>query len=302
MSVGFIFPAFVSEYSGNEPEDIRKYSDGFDNLLDQACVHTEINLKEFVLHIRNVPDHELNAQLISYVFSCAIADLLKENNLVPQYLAGYSMGLYAALYSSSSISFVQGIDLITEAYGLINASIPEVEMGMGSIVGLAKEDILDLLANRDGVFLANTNGKHAFLISGLKSVIQSVLNEAKLEGALHASLMNVTSPYHSPFLNNASMLFEEFIHRQIAVKDSSVKIISSIDQRTFDQKKDIIDELTLNLNTQINWLKAMERMLELGVNRFVECGAGNSLYKIGKFIKGDFKIYNFNSWSHVLGR
>ena len=98
------------------------------------------------------------------------------------------------------------------------------------------------------------------------------------------------------------MLFEEFIHRQIAVKDSSVKIISSIDQRTFIRKEEIVNELILNLNTQINWLKAMERMLELGVNRFVECGAGNSLYKIGKFIKGDFKIYNFNSWSHVLGR
>jgi malonyl CoA-acyl carrier protein transacylase len=199
LSVGFIFPAFVSEYSGNEPEDIRKYSDGFDNLLDQACVHTEINLKEFVLHIRNVPDHELNAQLISYVFSCAIADLLKENNLVPQYLAGYSMGLYAALYSGKSISFTQGMDLVIEAYKLINASIPNAETGMGSIVGLTKEDIVNLLAKYEGVFLANTNGKHAFLISGVKPVIQTVLRDAKLEGALHTSLMNVKSPYHTPF-------------------------------------------------------------------------------------------------------
>lgn len=301
MSVGFIFPAFVSEYSGNEPDEIRKYSDGFDKLLEQVCLHSGVNLRELVLHVRNIPDHELNAQLISYVFSCAITDLLKENNVVPEFLAGYSMGLYAALYSSNSISFIQGIDLIKKAYELINASIPEVETGMGSIVGLTKEDVLNLLAKKEGVFLANTNGEHAFLISGLKPVVQTVLREAKLEGALHASLMNVNSPYHTPFLNNASLMFRDFILHHITLNDSTVKIISSVDQRAFIRKEEIIDELVLNLNTRINWLKTMERLLELGANRFVECGAGNSLYKAGKFIKGDFRIYTINSLDKFFG-
>lgn len=302
MSVGFIFPAFVSEYSGNEPEVIRKYSGVFDKLLDQACLHSGINLKQCVKYERNIPDHELNAQLISYIFSCAVADLLREKKLVPEFLAGYSMGLYAALYCGGSISFTQGLDLITGAYRLVNASIAEVDTGMGSIVGLSIEDILNLLKNKEGVFLANTNGEHAFLISGLKPVIQSLLLEARMEGALHASLMNVRSPYHSPFLDEAFMMFREFIQEQITIRDSSVKIISSIDQRIFIHKEDISTELILNLNTRINWLKTKESLLEIGVNRFVECGAGNSLLKIGKFIKGSFKIYTIQSLDELLER
>lgn len=300
MSVGFIFPAFVSEYSGNEPEVIRKYTGVFDQLLDQACAHSGINLKEFITHERNIPDHELNAQLISYIYSCAIADLLLEKKLVPEFLAGYSMGLYAALYCGESISFTQGLDLITGAYELVNASIAEADTGMGSIVGLSMEDILNLLKNKEGVFLANTNGKYAFLISGLKPVIQSVLLEARMEGALHASLMNVRSPYHSPFLDKAFMKFREFIKEQITIRDSSVKIISSIDQRMLIHKEDISDELILNLNTSINWLKTMETLLEIGVSRFVECGAGNSLHKTGKFIKGSFIIYTIQSLDELI--
>ncbi|MCH7516085.1 MAG: hypothetical protein IIB08_02980 [Bacteroidetes bacterium] len=57
---------------------------------------------------------------------------------------------------------------------------------------------------------------------------------------------------------------------------------------------DVKNELVRNLNTRINWLKTMGKMLSLNINTFVECGAGKSLYKIGKFIEGDFKIYSLN--------
>jgi [acyl-carrier-protein] S-malonyltransferase len=296
MLTSFIFPAFVSEYSGNEPEILRRYSDDFDNMLGKASVHLGTDLTTFDIAQNTFQDHELNTQFISYIFSCAVSDLLKAKKVKPDYISGYSMGLYAALYSGQAISFADGLNLIKKVFDLIKISTADLETGMGSIVGLSKEDILTMIEEREGVALANTNGQYAYMISGISAEIKRILDLAKKEGALHAAVMKVTCPYHTSFLNDVSLQFKDYISQQIVIEDSSLKIVSGIDRRIFTVKDEIIHELTSNLNTEINWLNSMQKMLDLKVNRFLECGAGTSLYKIGKFIKGEFKIYPIGSF------
>jgi [acyl-carrier-protein] S-malonyltransferase len=301
MLTSFIFPAFVSEYSGNEPEVLSRYSDDFDVLLHKSSNHLEIDLTAFDILHNSFQDHELNTQFISYIFSCAVSDILKSKNVNPQFISGYSMGLYGSLYCGQSVSFTEGLDLIRKAFELIKSTTVEIETGMGSIVGLSREDILKLIEGKDGVNLANTNGNYSYMISGIKPEIIEVLNLAKHEGALHAAMMNVTCPYHTSLLNDASEKFRDYVLQQINLKDSTYKIVSGIDQRIFSAREEIIRELSANMNTEINWLKTMEKMQELNVSRFAECGAGTSLYKIGKFIKGDFKIYPVISLDRFLG-
>jgi len=140
------------------------------------------------------------------------------------------------------------------------------------------------------------------LLSGSKSLILEIIGKAKAEGALHASLMKVTCPYHNALLSTAAKNFGKRIESEILLENSEIAIVSGIDQRTFTAKNEIIFELTRNLNTQINWFKTMKKMLELNVSRFIECGAGTSLFRIGKFIKGNFKIYPVTSIDLIIGK
>ncbi len=210
------------------------------------------------------------------------------------------MGLYAALYCGQSVTFTEGLSLIKRAFELIKDATNQAETGMGSIVGLSKEDVLNLLADKKGVTLANCNGEHSYMISGLKSEIMEVLQFAKNEGALHAALMNVTCPYHTDMIDDSAERLREYILQHIPVKNSRFMIVSGIDQRVFTERDELIHELTANLNSEINWLMTMQKMLELNVSRFVECGAGTNLYKIGKFIKGDFMVYPLGSLDRLL--
>jgi [acyl-carrier-protein] S-malonyltransferase len=301
MLTAFIFPAFVSEYAGNEPEMVRNHPDVFEDLMLKASAHLSVDFTKFDIIRNNLQDHELNTQYISYIFSCAIAEILNKKKVNPDYLAGYSMGLYAALYCGNAINFLQGLDLISLAYRLIKESTAHTSTGMASIVGLSKEDILELLRGKNDLIIANTNSSHSFLLSGSKPEIFEIIGQAKAEGALHASLMKVTCPYHNSVLNKASENFREYIEGKFPLKNSRFAIVSGIDQRTFTSKNEIKIELTCNLNTQINWLKTMEKMMELKVSRFIECGAGTSLYRIGKFIKGNFKIYPLTSIDLIIG-
>jgi [acyl-carrier-protein] S-malonyltransferase len=300
MLTGFIFPAFVSEYKGDEHELLRQYSDDIDHLLKEASLKTGFSLTKFYIKENDFRDHELEAQYISYIFGCAVSDILKRKEVTPDYISSYSMGLYSALYCGGSISFAGGLDLIRKAFELIKGVLRTTDTGMGSIVGLERNDILKLLSNKSGVTIANANGIYSYMISGIRSEIEEVLELARLEGALHTSLMNVTCPYHTPLLDEASRNFMEFVEKEVVIKDSGYRIVSGIDQRTFSEKKEIIRELSANLNHQINWMKTMEKILNLKVNRFIECGAGTSLYKIGKFIEGDFRIITLSELGKVI--
>lgn len=300
MLTGFIFPAFVSDYKGDETKVLHQFSDDFGRLLIIAGDHTGAPLTSFDIKTNNFSDDQLKSQWMSYVFGCAVGDMLKKNRIMPDYLSGYSMGIYSALYCSESVTFTTGIDLITKAYSVIQETVKNMNTGMGSVVGLDKNDILSLIAGYPGVTIANTNSEYSFLLSGIRDEISGVLVKARLEGALHVSLMNVSFPYHSPLLNEASVKFRSFIEREVLVKDAIFNIVSGLDQGIFTARNQIIDELAANLNQQIDWMKTMEKMIGLNVACFVECGAGTSLHKTGKFITGDFRIYTLGEIGEML--
>jgi [acyl-carrier-protein] S-malonyltransferase len=300
MLTGFIFPAFVSEYSGNEPEILQSYAVDFDGYLKKASSYLGIDLTPFDILQNNYQDHELYTQFISYIFSCAVSDLLRTRHIKPDFISGYSMGIYGTLYCGQAVTFNQGLDLIRKAFELIKSINREIETGMGSIVGLTLHDIEGIIEDFNDVTITNTNGIHSHLISGYSSEIIKVLNLAKKEGALHAAIMKVTCPYHTSFLNEASVKFREYILKEKLINDSTCRIVSGIDQRILTRREEIIIELSANMNTKINWYKTMQKMLDLNVSRFIECGAGTSLHKIGKFIKGDFKIYPVSSLDQLF--
>jgi [acyl-carrier-protein] S-malonyltransferase len=301
MLTSFIFPAFISEFSGNEAEILIKYSSDFEILLKEASDHLGIDLTAFDIRQNNFHDQELNAQFISFIFSCAVSDLFIKKQFTPDYISGYSMGLYAALYCGKAISFYYGLDLIGKAFELIKSTQSEIEKGMGSIVGLTANEIEILLHDFKHVTLVNSNGIHSHQVSGYYEELNQVLDLAKTDGALHTSLMNVSCPYHTSLLDEASMSFKDYVLEENLIKDSVFKLVSGIDQRIFSGKEDIIHELSANLNSKINWLKTMEKLLNLRVTRFMECGAGTSLLKIGKFIKGEFVIYPVNKLDKLFG-
>lgn len=295
QKTAFIFPAFVSEYLGNEVEIIRSLSDDFDAFLNITTSKYFSEFSNFSLADKRFTENELYNQVSSYIFGCSVASLLKKKGMIPDMVAGNSMGLYTALQCSESINFEDGLLLVLKAYEFIQHECENRSMGMGAIVGLELNDITEILFQMDGqVSLANTNGPYSLLISGEKSSVGKVLDFAKTEGALFTSPVLVDSPYHTDFLKEAAVRYGRFIDQNITLKDPLFSIVSSVDQHELKTAGQIRDELIKNIYHPINWYASMTNMIAAGVNCFVECGAGNSLSKIARFIDGDFKVYPIN--------
>jgi [acyl-carrier-protein] S-malonyltransferase len=301
MKTAFIFPAFVSEYIGTEIQVLDTFSSHFQQYLQDTSTITGDDLTIFSLENAVFIEDELRSQLISYIFSCSLSDVLIHRGLKPDILAGYSMGLYAALYTGGVIDFGSGIRLIKVSFHISKTVINGVDSGMGSIIGLTLNEIENIIkTNALKAEIANTNSVHSHLVTGETTAVKRLLDISRETGALNVSLLNVKTPYHSRLLADTQNQFHQFILEEIELKQSKYPVLSSINQQLLESPLEISSELTNNLFKRINWMHSFEQMLLHGVSRFIECGAGKSLQKISRFMPGDFTVYPMNKVGKLL--
>jgi [acyl-carrier-protein] S-malonyltransferase len=293
-NIAFIFPAFVSDYLGIEDEFLLDYHKIFYKRLNESIQITGTDLKGFDFKTNNFSGQELKAQYISYIYSCTVSDFLKEQEIQAEMVAGYSMGIYAALYHCESISYEAGLNLIKEAYELISKATSSQTFAMGNIVGLTQEELFEIISKDPcQIEIVNKHSIHNHIISGLLNEVEKILISAKNEGAIYARLLAVSCPYHSKFIGQAYTLFNNYLDG-IEVNHPSIPYLSAISQKLLTTKNEVKEEMAKNLDHHINWMETILTMNKKGIKNMVECGAGESLYKISKFICGDFKTYPVN--------
>jgi malonyl CoA-acyl carrier protein transacylase len=286
----FLFPAFITDYTQKELEVLSNNGIDFNSYIKVASDKLGVILPDFSYQSEEYRNDELLAQIIAYLFSCAFSDLLKKKHIKPSFAAGYSMGIYASLYSAGSISISDGIQIIYKAFELVNELACKGEYSMGGIIGLSRNDIDEIInkSNAD-VEVINSNSEFSHVIAGIKTHVLQTLDLARNEGALNVTPLNVKTPYHSRFLNVFAERFMSFIDT-IDLKTPHFHIISTFDQRNASSIEEIKKELVHNLTEKINWHRTMIVLLEKDVKEFYECGAGKDLSKIARFIEGDFKV------------
>ncbi len=297
----FVFPPFASDYPDDPFSNMPGYDVCFRKFLSRAAGFTDPDLKRFEVPGMTFLDDELKTQYISYIQACALISWFKSKGIVPAYSAGYSMGIYAALYQSEVISFLDGLVLIRQAFQAVNETIGKGAFGMCAIIGLNRDDIEQLIRkDKSGMEIAIQNSVCSFSISGPSTNIAKLVQTAQTEGALNTRIFNVSIPYHSSFLKDTAEDFWDFI-AQMKFHSPRMPIISLIDQELLLEEEILKKEVVRNLYTALNWYETQLYLQELGVTRFVECGSGKGLVKNARFIEGDAVTMTANSFSATLG-
>lgn len=285
----FVFPAFITEFTKKELDFLSENSIDFNNYLQRVSIALEIDMPEFS-YLSNNYNNELKSQLLAYLFSCAFYDILEQKGIKPQFVSGYSMGIYASLYASKSISLEEGAKFIYTAYNIFSELAETKKFSMGAIIGLTVKDIEYLIEkNAPNTEIINVNNEHSLVVAGKRIDVDLILEKAKEEGAMSSIKLTVNTPYHSKYLLKYSESFKKYINT-IQICDAEIPIISTYDQREIVKVSEIKSELLFNLTSKINWYKTMHKLLKEGVSIIYECGAGKDLKKISRFIKGNYKM------------
>ena len=292
--IAFVFPAFISEYKDDPFARPGNFNELFVSYLKKAAEFSGEDLLEFKPGEDPTKLSELKNQFISYVYSCTCADLLLHSGVNPAVLAGYSMGIYAALYTASAISFETGLFFIEQAYKAVKKSLSFTKYGMCGVIGLSEKDIKEIASRFDlDLMIVNRNSEVSFVIAGSSFHIHVFALKAKEEGALHIRQLVSTIPYHTNLLSDAAKVLSEVV-MTADVQSPHIPVISVLKQDMIADAGRAKEELVNNIYLPFNWYATQIRMFESGIHKFTECGPSQMLFKNSKFIKdaGKFVMWN----------
>lgn len=287
--VAHLFPAFVLKYSGKESSIIERCGYDFQALLKKCYETIDLDLTDFDIHANNYLNSEFENQILSYLFSVAYSDILKQNNKEPKFISGFSMGIYAALYHAGSISFKTGLYLIKQVFNEVQLALGDLEYCMASVIGFEQSDLLEYIKHFEQIEIVIQNGIYSFVVAGPKNEIVSLLSKLEEEGAIHLSLFDVSFPYHSKQLRKSESKIMELVNAY-EFSDSKIPYLSMVNQNELKTGQELKAEVVKNVANPLNYLETINRLQSLGINNMLEVGADTSLLKSSKFIEGDFKF------------
>ena len=206
--------------------------------------------------------------------SVAYLRALWKRGLLPDadYVAGHSLGEYAALVAAGSLAFEDALRLVRRRGELMQ------EHGAGAmaaILGLPAEDVT-AIARDAGVEVANFNTPVQTTVSGRLPAVERAIALAKERGAKRALLLPVSAAFHSTLMVPVAEAMRPLID-QTTVQAGRVPLVADVDARFLSDPADLRDELVDQICGSVRWVDVVGALVGAGVTTFYEIGPGQVL-------------------------
>ncbi|PID02755.1 [acyl-carrier-protein] S-malonyltransferase [Sporosarcina sp. P2] len=235
-----------------------------------------------------------NAQPALLTVGAMIAARLEEEGIIPDYTAGHSLGEYTALVESNVLSFEDAVVAVHKRGLYMNEAVPVGKGAMAAILGMDRDVLESITANitESGhpVQPANLNCPGQIVISGAKEGVDKACTALKEAGAKRALPLNVSGPFHSVLMQPAAGELQKTLEG-IEMKDAEIPIIANVTADQVTKQDEIKKLLVEQLYSPVRWEESVEKLLELGVTRFIECGPGKVLSGLIRKIDRTAKVY-----------
>lgn len=237
--------------------------------------------------------------------SIACYQLILNEGIKPDFVAGHSLGEYSALVAAGALKFTDAVWLVEQRGKFMQEAVPPGEGTMAAILGLNIEKVKELCntcSDLGVVEPANYNCPGQIVIAGATPAIEKAVSLAKEFGAKKAVLLPVSGPFHSSLLKPAGARLAKALE-QVVIKDPEIPVVANITAKPVIKDKEIKDNLINQVSGSVKWEQSVSEMLELGVTTFIEIGAGKVLSGLIKKIDKNVQILNIEdmkSWEKTL--
>lgn len=226
--------------------------------------------------------------------STAVLELMKEKGLAADYAAGLSLGEYSALVASGVLDFKQAVCLVRKRGRFMTEAVPSGEGGMCAVVNLEAEKIqeaCDKVKDIGRCMIANYNCPGQIVIAGDVKAVEAAKDIVTEMGAKRAIMLNVSGPFHTSLLKPASDKLAKELEN-VDFHDMQIPVLTNLTGDLVPSKEDIPDILIKQVMNPVKWEQSVRKMLELGVDTFVEMGPGKTLSSFVKKITKEAAVYN----------
>lgn len=278
MSVVFLFPGQGSQRPGM-----------LHDLSDHPSTHETIAQATEVLD-RDVLDLDtpealastVAVQLALLITGTATARVLIEEGGRADFVAGHSVGAFAAAVATGALTFPDALRLVDLRARAMQEAYPH-GYGMGVIVGLDERTVSRLAAkagiSKASVYAANVNAPLQISVSGANDALEKVLTLARKHGARRTQRLAVPTPSHTPLMAPIAAELKRAV-ADVAMDSPVVPYLSNVGGRALRDPEEIRDDLAQSVEHPVRWHDATTLLFELGVRLFVELPPGDVLTRL----------------------
>ena len=215
-------------------------------------------------------------QLCLLVAGVASARWLMQRSPAPDYVAGLSIGAYAAAVVADALDFADAVRLVALRGELMQGAYPQ-GYGMTALSGPDLGQVEQLLADVGGeVFIANLNAEHQLVIAGSEVAMAAVAEQARERGLGIASRLAVSVPSHCPLLEEPARALAQAFAR-IELRRPSIRYLSGSSARLVVDPERLRDDLAWNMARVVDWRATLRNAYERGVRLHIEMPPGSVL-------------------------
>jgi [acyl-carrier-protein] S-malonyltransferase len=249
------------------------------------------------------PESELrlteNTQPALLAVSIAAYTVLRGKGIVPDYVAGHSLGEYSALVAAGSVGFADAVRLVRKRGQYMQAAVPA---GVGAMAALLKmpveklDGVLTEAAQGEVVAAANLNSPDQIVIAGHTAAVNRAVELAKAAGAKRAIILPVSAPFHCSLMKPAQDQLKIDLDAT-EFRDLEVPLVNNWQAREIRTGAEAREGLYQQVPNSVRWSDSIRLLAANGVTRFVEVGAGAVLTGLLRNIDPSLKGVKFGEAS-----
>ncbi len=215
----------------------------------------------------------------------------------PAFVAGHSLGEYAALIAAGSVTFEEGVRLVRERGEAMQAACDAQPSTMAAVLGMEPE-ALRAAVMPHGASICNINAPGNITIGGTTQAVEAASAAATAAGASRVVPLTVAGAFHTPLMAEAARRLHVPLS-STPFRNPTMPVVSNVTAAPLTAGAAFAEELEQQITAPVLWLDSVAAMQRAGVTKFIEFGPGKVLSGLIRRIDRALEVKNIGTVEEV---
>jgi [acyl-carrier-protein] S-malonyltransferase len=266
----FLFPGQNSQYAGMGRDLAEKFPVAR-RTFDEADEALGFSISKLCFE---GPEEQLKLTEFQQPAICAVSvaalRVLAEKGIAPAFVAGHSLGEYAANVAAGSIAFADAVRTVRHRGRFMQEAVPQGLGAMAAVLGLSSEDTARACADaaaesRNIVSAANFNSPQQTVISGATPAVERAAEICKERGARRVVMLQVSAPFHCALMQPAQDRLAELLRAL------------TFEAALATDPQQLREALIRQVTGAVRWVDSIRLLIAQAPTHFIEVGPGTVL-------------------------